>query len=460
MHSSTEKLRDQILAAFQAGVEAANPYNAVKNCLLRESSTLKIRLDPSNLSKLRVGSWRQIHLIAFGKAACAMAVAAQECLPADILAGKGIIVTNYDNLTALENFELIGAGHPLPDQAGLRAANLIVDRVRGARAGELVLVLVSGGGSALLPAPVAGISLEEKIITTDLLLGCGASINQINCVRKHLSRLKGGGLAKMAAPADLHTLILSDVIGDDLSAIASGPTVADDTRFADAVNILKSYKVWTQVPPAVQNYLLQGTANLQAETPKSGSDIFKNCSHTLIGSNAISLTAVLENCRKYGFNSILYSNHLCGEARNASSMLAAHAARLQKNGIDQATAIIAGGETTVSLSGNGKGGRNQEMALAFALAAEQHNLTGGWVFLSGGTDGRDGPTDAAGGVVDPQSLQRMRLAGLDPNNMLNNNDAYPALKAANDLLMTGATGTNVADLQILLLLPAHVSQVN
>jgi hydroxypyruvate reductase len=449
----TETLRQQATAFFQAGVAAADPYQAVKSALLADDKHLHPRPDLADAVKLRTGNRPGIHLIAFGKAACAMAAAARDTIPAHRLAGKGIAVTIYDNVSAVDQIEVIGAGHPLPDASGLRAAKLVADRARNARHGDLVLVLVSGGGSALLPAPASTISLADKIATTNLLLACGADINQINCVRKHLSLLKGGGLAKLAAPADLHALILSDVLGDDVSAIASGPTVADDTRFADAIAVLKSYKVWEQIPDSVQSHLRQGEQGLLAETPKSGDEIFKNTSHMLIGSNGISVDAVL-NAAKQDYRTDLYSKHLSGEARLAAGKLAIYAKILQTNGQKQPTAIIAGGETTVTLTGNGKGGRNQEMALAFALAAEQHGLDGHWTFLSGGTDGRDGPTDAAGGIVDSGTLQRIRQAGLDPMAMLNNNDAYSALKAANDLLITGATGTNVADLQILLLSPA------
>lgn len=450
----TENLRQHAVAFFRAGIAAADPYLAVKRALLADDNQLKLRLDLTDAARLRTGDWRHIHLIAFGKAACAMAAAARDAIPLHRLSRWGIAVTTYDNASNLENIDVVGAGHPLPDAEGLRAAKIIAERTRNAQQGDLVLVLVSGGGSALLPAPADALTLEEKIATTDLLLACGASINQINCVRKHLSRLKGGGLAKLAAPADLHALILSDVIGNDVSAIASGPTVADDTTFADAIAVLQSYKVWEQVPSTVQAYLKQGAQGLQPETPKSGDAIFKNTSHTLVGSNAISVDAVLHIAAEHAYRTDLYSNHLSGEARLAAEKLAMHAKSLLGKGLIQPTAIIAGGETTVTLSGKGKGGRNQEMALAFALAAEQYGLTGDWTFLSGGTDGRDGPTDAAGGLVDSDTLQRIRQAGLDPVAMLNNNDAYPALKAANDLLMIGATGTNVADLQILLLSPA------
>ncbi|HEY8036186.1 MAG TPA: glycerate kinase [Methylobacter sp.] len=436
-------IRRDAASIFQAGIAAADPYQGVKRHLVPEL----------------FGNHSKVHLIAFGKAACAMAKAAQEIIPAGMLAGRGIAVTNYENVISIDNVDVIGASHPLPDASGLNAAQMIADHVRNAKENELVLVLVSGGGSALIPYPADQITLQEKIATTDLLLASGATINQINCVRKHLSQLKGGGLARMAAPAHLHALILSDVLGDDLSAIASGPTVADDTTYADAIEVFKTKGVWEQVPANVQRHLEQGKSGIIAETPKPSDDVFKTCpersrrnaGHTLIGSNAISVNAMLQTAQNMGYETKLYSDNLCGEARKEAEKLVFHAKALTVN---HPVALLAGGETTVTLKGNGRGGRNQEMVLAFAIAAEQHGLTGNWAFLSGGTDGRDGPTDMAGGIVDRNTIKRMTQAGINPIELLENNDSYAALKASNDLVNTGATGTNVADLQILLIQPA------
>ncbi|MCK9395847.1 MAG: glycerate kinase [Methylobacter sp.] len=441
-------IRQDALSIFRAGIAAADPYLAVKRYLVPEL----------------FGSYAKVHLIAFGKAACAMAQAAQEIIPAGMLAGNGIAVTNYENATGVDNVDVIGAGHPLPDAAGLEGAKIIADRVRNAKENELVLALVSGGGSALIPYPAGQITLQEKIAATALLLASGATINQINCVRKHLSQLKGGGLVKMAAPAAVHALILSDVLGDDLSAIASGPTVADDTTYADAIEVFKAKGVWEQVPANVRQHLEQGKLGAIAETPKPGDDIFKACpghsrrntGHTLIGSNAISVNAMLQAAQELGYETELYSDHLCGEARTVAAAIVARCVegRLPKAGALGEIALLAGGETTVALKGTGRGGRNQEMALAFAIAAEKRSLPGNWAFLSGGTDGLDGPTDAAGGIVDPNTIKRMIQAGVSPSELLENNDSYAALKASGDLVITGATGTNVADLQILLIQPA------
>ncbi len=439
------------LSIFQAGVAAADPYQAVKKCLFAEDKQLEILLNLDNLTQKRTGKWSKIHLIAFGKAACGMAKAAQKIIPAHLLPDSGIAVTNYENVTAIDNIEVIGASHPLPDEAGFNAAKKCAERINLAQKDELVLLLISGGGSALIPYPVDSISLQEKIATTDLLLASGATINQINCVRKHLSQLKGGGLAKLAIPADLHTLILSDVLGDDLSAIASGPTVPDPSTYDDAIAVFTAKDIWNKVPASVQRYLEQGKLGQVPETPKPGDKVFENATHTLIGGNAISVNAMLKAAQNLGYETQLYNAHLCGEARNAAEKWVRYAKQVIDNDIDKPLALIAGGETTVTLKGNGRGGRNQEMVLAFAIAAQQHNLTGYWTFLSGGTDGRDGPTDAAGGIVDQNSITRMIQAGIDPVAMLNNNDSYTALKCSQDLLDTGTTGTNVADLQVLLI---------
>ena len=221
-------LRQDAINVFQAGIAAADPYQAVKRHLI----------------PMLFNDCSKVHLIAFGKAACAMAQAALDIIPAQLLANKGIAVTNYENVAEIDNVDVIGASHPLPDEAGFKAAQLIADRVYNAQHNELVLVLVSGGGSALIPCPAGQITLQEKITTTNLLLASGADIKQVNAVRKHLSRLKGGGLTRMAAPAKVYALILSDVLGDDLSAIASGPTVADDTTYADAIAVLKAKSIW------------------------------------------------------------------------------------------------------------------------------------------------------------------------------------------------------------------------
>ncbi len=449
--ASALALRNTALNIFQAGIAAADPYQAVKRSLIADDKQLQILLNDRGDKLTCV--WPKIHLIAFGKAACPMIKAALDSIPAHFLSGQAIAVTNYENVKPVDGVSVIGASHPLPDKAGFNAAKLCAKMAQDAQQDELVLVLVSGGGSALIPYPVDSVTLQEKILTTDLLLASGATINQVNCVRKHLSQLKGGGLARMVAPAALHTLILSDVIGDDLSAIASGPTVPDDTTFSDAIDVLKTKDIWSKAPDSVRHYLEIGQQGKVRETPKSGESFFAASNHTLIGSNRMSVNAILQTAREQGFEAILYSDNLCGEASEEAENFVQFAnAQLSKAG-NRPIALLAGGETTVSLKGKGRGGRNQEMALAFAIHAEQQKLPGHWVFLSGGTDGRDGPTDAAGGMVDSGTIRRIQAAGISPSELLANNDSYNALTASNDLLTTGATSTNVADLQVLLIQP-------
>lgn len=435
-------LREQCLALFKAGVAAADPHKAVKNYFSSYDNPC-----------FRSDDDAKIHIIAFGKAACAMARAARQSIATDKLLEPGIIVTTYDNVTPIDGFEVIGAGHPLPDQKGLQAAKKVAEKCHNAKENEWVLALISGGGSALLPYPVEGVSLADKIAATELLLACGATINQINCVRKHLSNIKGGGLTRLAAPANVHALILSDVLNDDLGTIASGPTVADTSTFSDAIEVLNSKNVWDKAPLAVKNYLEEGAEGLHAETLKPTEAVFRQSTQTLIGSNAISVDAVFAATQQQNLLTSIYSKQLVGEARKVAEQWVLDCKKLIAQGLKQASAQIAGGETTVTVTGHGKGGRNQEMALAFALAAEKHTLPCEWTFLSAGTDGRDGPTDAAGGIVNSQTLNKIRDANIDPESALLNNDSYTALQAAKALVMTGATGTNVADLQILLLHP-------
>jgi glycerate 2-kinase len=442
------RLRADAVALFRAGVVAADPATAVLRHLAARGGKLIIG---NTAGETRSTDWRSVSIVAFGKAAIAMASGAAAIVPKPLFKAPGIAVTNYENVAELPGFTVIGAGHPLPDANGVAAAKVVAETVGAARLGELVLVLISGGGSALLPYPVEGITFEDKIATTNLLLASGADIGEINTVRKHLSRLKGGGLARLAHPADLHALILSDVLGDDLSTIASGPTVPDPTTFDDAHAALARRGVWDKIPASVRRRIATGLAGDIPETPKPGDPVFARAAATLVGSNAMSLKSVGAAAERAGYRVIVYDDRLTGEARKAASDLVAAAGVALRHGGARPMALIAGGETTVTLKGKGRGGRNQEMALAFACAAEEQGLSGRWVFLSGGTDGRDGPTDAAGGVIDPASFSRITARGNHPVALLEDNDSYRALELSGDLLITGATGTNVADLQILLI---------
>jgi glycerate 2-kinase len=398
--------RDEMTALFRIGVRAADPRAAVRDSLLAQP------LPPC----------KRVFLLAFGKAACAMAEAALPLVPAPAAA---LVVTNPENAVAVQGAEVIAAGHPVPDAQSLRAGQAAEALLAQAGPEDRVLVLVSGGGSALLVAPVAGLTLADKAQVSQILLGAGLDIVAMNAVRQHLSRLKGGGVLRAAAPAPVTALILSDVIGDDLRAIASGPTVAPIAARADVVADLQKRGLWERLPNPVREALLR---------PESRRDL-PAAENRLIGSNARSVAAMAQ-ARP---DALHRDMPLVGDVGAAAQTLA-HLAQTRPG------LHIMGGETTVSLRGTGLGGRNQELALRLALAMDGR---AGWRFLSAGTDGRDGPTEAAGAVVDGETCARIRAAGGDPAALLANNDSHRALDLAGDLLITGGTGTNVADLQIL-----------
>ena len=396
-------------AIFDAGVAAADPTLAVRK-------SLDERPLPSTRGRILV--------VAVGKAAVGMARAARGRLDA----AETLIVTNYENAAPLPGVRAIAAGHPVPDDNGLMAARVVEDLLHEAGPDDHVLALISGGGSALLPAPVRGLSLADKAAVNRLLLGAGLDITTMNLVRQQLSRLKGGGFAQAASPARVTALILSDVVGDDLRVVASGPTAAPIGCRQQAISALKNARLWVQMPKAVRQVL---------EAPQTTRIDMKLVDNRLIGGNAHSVAAMAlaaPNARRF-------RHAIEGDVQVAAALITACA---------RPATWLFGGETTVRLRGDGKGGRNQELALRVALAAEAGGWNANWVFLSGGTDGRDGPTDAAGGLVDGGTLARMRAAGLDPHKALANNDSYHALQASGDLLVTGATGTNVADLQVLI----------
>lgn len=391
------------VTGFQAAVQAADPFAATQ----------------AHLPKFA----RPPLVIAVGKAATHMADAAY--------AGLGemsgcIIVTNPENAADRPWATTFAASHPVPDQIGLAAGQAVIDAIEAAAPDCPILCLISGGGSALLPAPVAGVTLAEKAALNAALLASGADIVTMNMIRQQVSRLKGGGLARIAGARPMTALILSDVIGDDLRAIASGPTAAPIGTASDAKAALQELKIWDQLPNSIQAHL--GAERDLGEVPK--------VENILIGSNGISQRAAADAIETAN----MVNPALEGDVKDAALRVASLGAGVH----------VLGGETTVILTGTGKGGRNQDLALRVALLAEVQNWSAPWLYLQAGTDGRDGPTDAAGGVVDENTLLKIRAAGLDPQVMLNNNDAYHALKAGDALLITGGTGTNVADIGILI----------
>ncbi len=435
LNPGIEKLRDHARGVFQAAVAEADPALAVERALG----------GGRDISAPAAGG--QVRVVSFGKGACSMGRGIGSCLEEAGLEWSGIAVVNRENREDVGGFRVLVGGHPLPDEAGVEAAREVADFISSSAEEDLVFVLVSGGGSAILPAPADGISLEDKLDCTARLLACGADIGEINTVRKHLSFLKGGAMAARMGRGKMVTLLLSDVIGDDLSTIASGPTVGDPTTFADAERLLREYGIFEESPQAVRDRISAGCRGEIPETPKPGAAVFEGVSHRLVGSNGLSLAAAVRRAEELGYQVSVFSETLVGEARKAGKDLAA--VLLGNAPGAGPRAILAGGETTVTLRGGGRGGRNQELALAFALestAAQDRS----WVFLSGGTDGIDGPTDAAGALVDPLTIERGSGDGFSARQALENNDSYTFLERSGSLLKTGATGTNVADLQVLL----------
>lgn len=388
-----------------------------------------------------------LYVVGAGKASSRMAAAVEEVLGEFIT--EGIIVTKYGYTEPLRNIRQIEAGHPIPDEKGINGAKEIMHLLKKTGEGDLVLFLISGGGSSLLPYPAEGISLQDKQLVTQLLLSCGATIHEINTIRKHLSNIKGGRLAKMAAPSQVLTLILSDVIGDDLSVIASGPTAPDDSTFADALKTLSFYDILKKTPTNVLEHLQKGSEGKVEETPDSHDSLFKKVYYRFIGSNQIALKAASQSAKKLGYKPLILTNAACGESREIAKYFAAIAKQLisAKQPVSPPSCILSGGEPTVTLQGKGKGGRNQEFALAAGMEIDGvENI----LIASVGTDGTDGPTDAAGGYADGKMLQKARGKNLNANDFLRQNNSYPFLKQLGYLIKTGPTGTNVMDIQIIL----------
>ena len=448
--SHLAQMRGHARTMFADAVAAADPRAAVVRTLHKQPNSSQIQSTAKPQSfQLQEFSRRKVRVVAFGKAAITMTEGALECVPEDLLIEAPVAVTSYENVIQHGKIQILGAGHPIPNADGLKAARKIAKTVRAAKADELILALISGGASALLPMPPPSITLEDKRNATQLLLTSGADIHEINTVRKHLSELKGGGLARLAYPAALQVLILSDVLDNDPGTIASGPTAGDLTTFSDAKGVFLRRGIWEQIPNSIQAHLDRGCDGLIDETTLPEDEIFRDVSNTIVGSNLISLDSICQSAKSTGYDVQIVSKALTGEARSVAEKFLMRASAP----IEHPTAFVAGGETTVTVRGSGLGGRNQEMALTFAIDADSRFNNLSWVFLSGGTDGIDGPTDAAGGLVDPGTITRIHNAGYDPRLLLDNNDAYHALDHAGDLLVTGATGTNVADLQILLIHP-------
>ena len=432
-------LRADAEKIFRAAVAAADPARAVLNCVKVEEGVLIAGRRRYDLSR-----FEKIHVIGAGKAGAPMAAAIEKLLGKRI--SGGLINVKPGPRAGLKRIEFNEASHPIPDESGQRGAGRILAMAHAAGPEDLVVCLISGGASALLPLPADGVTLEDKQKVTSQLLACGATIHEINGVRKHLSAIKGGRLAQAVWPATMLTLVLSDVIGDDLSVIGSGPTTPDPSTFADALGTLAKFGLGDKVPPRALAVLREA----KLETPKPGDEAFRKSQTIIVGSNRIAIDAAARTARQLGYRPCVLSTTIEGETREVALMHAEIAREVRASGqpVPPPACILSGGETTVTLRGTGKGGRNQEFALAAALRI---GTVADTVILSAGTDGADGPTPAAGAFASTTTLARADAAGLNANDFLNRNDSYSFFEKLGDLLITGPTNTNVMDVRVMLI---------
>ncbi len=434
MNQELKKAADQI---FKAALNAVDPYQLVREQVIRQGDTLVI----SEKDQIELSEFDRVFLCGAGKGAAPITRAMEELL-SDRLDGGDIIV-KYDHLAELQKIHLHEAAHPVPDENGLRSTEILLTNLDNLTERDCVFVLLTGGGSALLESLPNEIKLDDLQKLSSVLLQCSATIHEINCIRKHISLIKGGQLAKKIYPARCVTLALSDVIGDDLSVIASGPTSPDPTTFDDALEILEKYDVTDKIPAVILNHLKRGSESKLPDTPKREDQVFKNVTNIVIGNNRLALNNAKETAESLGFKTIILTSMLEGEAREIATDVASIISEVQLTGtpIKKPACILLGGEPTVKIQGTGKGGRNQELALAVALS----NINEPYVCVSVGSDGTDGPTDAAGAIVDHTTLSRAESAGLNAQEYLKNNDSYNFFAPLGDLIITGPTGTNVMD---------------
>ncbi len=427
-----------LLGIMAAALKAVDPANAVRHAVSREGNALRIGGTTFDLSTIS-----RVFVVGAGKASAPMAQVLETILEDRIVAGW--VNVRYGYAVPTEKIYIHEAGHPIPDESGVKGAKEILRILSDTKEDDLVIALISGGGSALLTYPAERISLKDLQLVNQLLLASGATINEINAVRKHLSRVKGGQLARAAHPASLVTLILSDVVGNPLDVIASGPTVPDTTTFADAWDVLERYDLVEKVPHAVVERIHSGMEGGVPETPKPGDKVFERTWNAIVADNSVAARAAADEATVLGFHPLVLTTFLEGEAKEVGRVVAALAKEEATHGRPASlpACLILGGETTVTLRGTGKGGRNQELALAAALAIRGLD---GIAIASLGTDGSDGPTDAAGGLVDGSTVARGEKQGLSAEEYLQNNDSYRFLAAVGDLLKTGPTRTNVNDL--------------
>jgi glycerate 2-kinase len=438
------RTREAALKILRAALNSADPRIAVRNNVHRVDDTLSVDNLTFDLDK-----FQRIFVVGGGKASGAMAEALEEIVGDNLTEGFINVLRDIKSSFKTQKIFLNKVRHPIPDENGVEGAIKIIQLARKAKEKDLIICLISGGGSALIPLPAAGITLQDKQKLTEALLKCGATIDEINSVRKHISGLKGGQLAKASYPATLISLILSDVVGDPLDTIASGPTAPDTTTFGDAISILKKYDLWKfSIPKSIRKRLEAGSKGKIQETPKPGDKAFDKTHNVIIGNNRSVALAACQEAKSLGFNQLLLSSMIEGEARHVGIAYAGIMEEIlySNNPIPKPAVVIAGGETTVTVTGRGKGGRNQELVLSASLKIEELR---GVAIASIGTDGIDGPTDAAGAIADGQTIKRACNKKLNAREFLMNNDSYGFFSKLDDLIFTGSTGTNVNDLAVM-----------
>jgi glycerate 2-kinase len=443
---NNRRAREIALDTIEALLKSADPKQVIDSKIAVTEGLLRAGGKTYDLD-----TYRRVIVVGGGKASGAMAEALENILGNFI--DDGIIVVPKG--TAAEHntkkIRLHEASHPVPDKGSVDGAKKVVELVKHSQKNDLVICLISGGGSSLMTLPRKGVTLKDEQKTTDMLLKCGATINEINAVRKHLSDFKGGQLAKAAYPATVLGLLLSDVLGDPLDVIASGPTVPDSTSFSDAVNVFRRYGLWNKVPQLVRKVLLDGQKGIIEETPKTSNPIFESVHNIVVGNNRLACEAAVAQLKKAGVNTVFFTSYLEGEAREIGTALSALVKEVIVSGnpVPQPAGIILGGETTVTVKGDGKGGRNQELALATSLRI---NGLENALLVALSTDGVDGPTDAAGALVDGRTAAYAQGLGLDGREYLRNNDSYSFFQRLGGHIHTGPTGTNVNDVIIMIVL--------
>jgi glycerate-2-kinase len=435
-------LRESAKNILKSALKAVDPYNLIFEQIIRKESKLSFKSG----YEIDLDKYNKVYILGIGKGVAPMARAVSKLLDDNLLSGD--IIVKYEHGESIEKIVVHEAGHPIPDENTLNATSKVLNKLMNLNDNDLVFVLLTGGGSALFEKLPEMVSLENLQVMNELLLGCGASIHEINCIRKHISYIKGGQLARHIYPAKVITLALSDVVGDDLSVIASGPTTPDESTFEDAVTILEKYKIENKIPMSISEVLKNGIEGNTAETPKSNDAIFKSVTNMVIGSNIISLKAAKEKAKKLGFNCLVLTSMIQGEVKELAKVIEALIREIQQSNIpvEKPACLLIGGEPTIRVTGKGKGGRNQELALTVL----NQNIEQPFLFLSCGTDGTDGPTDAAGAIVTQETFKKAEIRDLNIKEYLANNDAYNFFSPLEDLIKTGPTRTNVMDIMIAL----------